>query len=130
MRARAVGALPTPAGLPELVRVDFDLWTLRAQLWFPPEPAPVYVRFTGVRGFRALDEGDLLEFWDPRQRAPGWLWQIDAGGWFAQESLRPGFVAGLHGDCREFLLLGQDWCLSVLCLDRPEAGPQVETASA
>jgi hypothetical protein len=68
-------------GTPAVIQVSFDLWTLRITMQFPGISAPTYVEFENVSGFRVLDEGNLLEFWCPEVRKPGWLWLVEAGGW-------------------------------------------------
>ena len=73
-----------------------------------------------VIGFRLLDEGDLLDFWSAGiSSQKGWIFEITAGGWLAQESLRGGFVSQHRAGVREFLVVGVDWCLSLLALSAP-----------
>lgn len=74
-----------------------------------------------VIGFRLLDEGDLLDFWSAGiSSQKGWIFEIAAGGWLAQESLRAGFVSQQRAGVREFLVIGVDWCLSLLALSAPK----------
>ena len=108
------------AGIPEVTDITYDLWLLRITLHFENIDHPVYVVFDKVRGFRVLDEGDLLEFWKPDVGAKGWLWRVEKGGWFALESLREGFVSGSIKDYKEFLVLGQNECVSVIAYDIPK----------
>ena len=110
------------AGLPEIAAINYDLWLLRITAHFPDLDHPVYVTFDAPRGFRVLDEGDLLEFWDKDVRADGWLWQVDSGGWLDLESSREGFVSGLTGGYSEYLILGQHECLSVITNSGPTIG--------
>ncbi len=106
-------------GIPEITDVTYDLWLLRITLRFENIDHPVYVIFDGVRGFRVLDEGDLLEFWKPDVRGKGWLCRVDKGGWFDLESLREGFVSGVTGGYKEFLVVGENECVSVIARDNP-----------
>ena len=70
-----------------------------------------------VIGFRLLDEGDLLDFWSAGiSSKKGWIFEIASGGWLAQESLRGGFVSHHRAGVREFLVVGVDWCLSLLAV--------------
>lgn len=105
-----------PAATPEVVAVAFDLWVLRLTLHFPQSVYPTYVEFEEVAGFRVLDEGDLLEFWGPEVKKPGWLWRVTAGGWREPELTRSGF---LRTDAREFLVLGINDCVSVFSGGEP-----------
>ncbi len=50
------------------------------------------VVFDTVRGFRCLDEGDLLDFWADEFIQKNWLFEITAGGWLDQEEKRDGFI--------------------------------------
>src|SRR5437762_649131 len=77
------------------------------------------VKFKGVRGIRVLDEGDLLEFWPSCSRANGWLFQINAGGWLDLESSRPGFIREKYSAVREYLVTGDNDCVSVLADQAP-----------
>ena len=107
---------------PEIVNVDYDLWTLRITLSFSKINKPVvYVIFKNVIGFRLLDEGSLLEFWG-KGRANGWLWKVKSGGWFDLERSRKGFVEGyIENESREeYLVAGINDCLNVIALNEPE----------
>ena len=81
------------------------------------------VQFKGVRGFRVLDESDLLEFWPTCSRPNGWLFQINEGGWLDLESSRPTFMREKYLAVREYLVTGDNECVSVLA-DQP---PRVST---
>ena len=105
--------------LPEVFRVDYDLWELRISLSFENNKEPVYVVFDSTRGYRVLDEGDLLEFWNPESRAEGWLWKVLKGGWSELESTRDGFVTGVIGGYEEYLILGENECVSVISSSPP-----------
>ncbi|WP_123636480.1 hypothetical protein [Marinobacter sp. R17] len=106
-------------GMPEIVEVSYDLWTLRITLRFEEVDHPVYVEFDDIKGFRVLDEGDLNEFWAPEVRVEGWLWSIMSGGWYDLECIRPGFVTGVTGGYEEYLMLGINDCVSVISYEKP-----------
>lgn len=79
------------------------------------------VRFAACLGYHVLDEGDLLEFWPECSRPNGWLFRIKGGGWFEQESQRPGFLSrvtqlGIH----EYFIAGENTCVNVLSWEAPE----------
>ena len=104
--------------MPEVTEIRYDLSVLRVTLDFASGDDPVCVEFRGVRGFRVLDEGDLLEFWDPETRPAGWIWKVHGGGWRDLETSRSGFLSG-DRDYAEFLVLGNDDCVSVFAEAEP-----------
>ncbi|HTQ99940.1 MAG TPA: hypothetical protein VMH83_08115 [Candidatus Acidoferrum sp.] len=105
--------LALPPEVPEIVHVDYDLWVLRLTLRFASMKEPFYLQFFNTRGFRVLDEGDLLEFWKPENRLAGVAWEIESGGWLDLEKTRSGFLSALH-PAREFLVVGANECVSVI----------------
>lgn len=112
-------AKSVPLALPsttvgEVVRIDYDLCALRLTLLFDGLEPYRYLTFKDVCGFRVLDEGDLLEFWHSDNRPSGMVWEILAGGWFDQERQRSGFLSGSQQDLKEFMVLGQNDCMSVI----------------
>ncbi len=105
---------------PEIFNINYDLWTLKITLGFNDIDRPIYVIFKNVIGFRVLDEGNLLEFWDKDVRVPGWIWKIESGGWFELEKIRNGFLAQHHGKSHnEYLVTGINDCVSVLAESEP-----------
>jgi hypothetical protein len=109
----SVGGPLTRAGDPEVIDVSYDLWLLRVTVSMAGDDRRrVYVTFDAPIGFRVLDEGDLCEFWSPDVRTDGWLWEVTSGGWLDLERRRPNFIAGMNDQCREFLVLGCDACVS------------------
>jgi len=106
--------------IPEIFNVNYDLWTLKLTLSFNDHPSLVYLIFKNVVGFRVLDEGNLLEFWDSEVRTPGWIWKVESGGWFELEKLRSGFLAQYHAiSHNEYLILGINDCVSVISESEP-----------
>ena len=77
------------------------------------------VQFKGVRGVRILDEGDLLEFWPNCSRAYGWLFQISAGGWLELECSQPRFIRENYSTVREYLVTGDNECVSIFSNQAP-----------
>ena len=108
--------------LPEIVNINYDLWTLRITLSFEKIDRPIYVTFKRIRGFRVLDEGNLLEFWNPAVRVPGWIWLVENGGWFDLEKFREGFVESYHDNefLQEYLITGINDCISIFASCEPE----------
>ena len=103
-------------GIPELVDLSFDLWTLKVKLEFPDLQNPIYLTFKNVEGFRVLDEGNLMEFWNNETRSNGWLWKVKKGGWHDQEKERDGFFTGkAHlADYDEYMIVGIGMCLNLI----------------
>ena len=109
----------TSSGLPEVTDIHYDLWLLRITLHFEEIDNPVYVTFDTPRGFRVLDEGDLLEFWNIETRPKGWLLVVKSGDWYDLEKCRIGFVSGVTGGYFEYLIIGENECVSVITNDEP-----------
>lgn len=104
-----------PRSMPDVTEIHYDVWTLRVTLDFDDMNGVVYVDFSAVSGFRVLDEGDLGEMLPAKD---GWLYEVDDGGWLAQESVRDGFTADAAA-LTEYLVAGVNDCVSVLCEDEP-----------
>jgi len=107
-------------GHPEIVNINYDLWRLIITLSFSKKDNPVYVTFENIVGFRVLDEGDLLEFWNDEIRLNDWFWNIEKGGWTDLERTRKGFVSGLNNETTEYLILGINHCISIIANDKPK----------
>lgn len=117
LRASAVES-NVPA-LPELARIEYDAGKLTIGAFISGRQVAL-VKFESIEGFRVLDEGDLLEFWPMCSWSRGrWLWEVHEGGWFELESTRPGFVGEKYKDASEYLVVGDNECVSVISHDRP-----------
>ncbi|HEX8410437.1 MAG TPA: hypothetical protein VF883_16345 [Thermoanaerobaculia bacterium] len=111
-------------GVPEIERVEYNLWELRVSVRLSAGEPPVYVIFAAPNGFRVLDEGNLNEFWSDAARSSGWIWEVSSGRWLDQESQRRGFIREMTPG-NEYLVLGQNDCISVISPSPPrivEAG--------
>ena len=104
---------------PEITRVEYDLHSLVIHIEPEYDVKPIIVTFESSIGYRVLDEGNLLEFWDKFNLSNGWLFQIASGGWFDLESRRKGFVSQHHSDVQEYLIIGVNECVSVLAGEPP-----------
>ncbi|MBT1443913.1 hypothetical protein KJI95_05165 [Shewanella sp. JM162201] len=77
--------------------------------------------FACVSGFRLLDQADLMEYWAEFSLSNGWLFLLTEGGWLAQEQSRSGFMASCNLALREFLVVTDKECVSVLsCENQPD----------
>lgn len=98
----------------EIINLNYDLWRLTLTMTVPKFKKMVYVTFENVLGFRVLDEGDLLEFWNLSKKPTGFIWIVESGGWFDLEKTRSGFVSGHQKENQEYLIIGINECVSVL----------------
>lgn len=115
-----VDGLPFENKVPEVVRVSYDIPTLSIDVKsFDMDEDKATVKFDRIVGFRVLDEGDLLEFWND-QRPKGWLWEVVENGWFDFEKTRDEFLSACHEDeLKEYLILGINDCVNVLTFKTP-----------
>ncbi|BBI69588.1 hypothetical protein PKHYL_37790 [Psychrobacter sp. KH172YL61] len=95
IRVESVKSIPLYSVVPLINHISYDSWLLRVSLFFSTEEIRqmVYVDFTDIIGFRVLDNGNLVEFWND-DCPNGWLWEVSDGGWFDLEKQREGFVTG------------------------------------
>ncbi|WP_437921454.1 hypothetical protein [Sphingobacterium sp. LRF_L2] len=117
----ATADLPFVNTVPEIIKVEYDMVTLSVDVLFHEQnEATVNLKFDKIVGFRVLDEGNLLEFWN-KQRAKGWLWEVVENGWFDLEKKREGFILGYYDDhnTKEYIILGIDDCVSIITYSNP-----------
>jgi hypothetical protein len=81
----------------------------------------VQFEFDGPRGFRVLDEGDLIRYWQARIFPPGYhLFEITSGGWRHQETQIPGMLSVSDAiDSREWFVATTNTCINVLSAGPP-----------
>ncbi|MGM9484957.1 hypothetical protein ACS5PN_27455 [Roseateles sp. NT4] len=78
--------------------------------------------FEVARGFRYLDEGDLLAYWQSKAFASGHrLFEIEAGGWLDQERQQTGMLSTTDavGSFREWFICTSNGCMNVLSVNEP-----------
>ncbi|UIR54783.1 hypothetical protein LZQ00_10895 [Sphingobacterium sp. SRCM116780] len=110
--------------VPQIIGINYNLESLVVTIsFYDPNDEIIEVKFTSIEGFRVLDEGNLLEFWNS-SRPAGWIWEIKENGWFDQEKKREGCLLGYMAgyNLKEYLILGQSDCISILCYNEPEIG--------
>ncbi len=113
--------LPFIHSLPEIIKIEYDIITLSIDAFFYQlNDETVNLKFENIVGFRVLDEGNILEFWN-KKRPQGWVWEVLENGWFDLEKTRGGFVLGYIDDNRpkEYIVLGVNDCVSVLTYSSP-----------
>jgi hypothetical protein len=78
--------------------------------------------FKGPRGFRYLDEGDLLPYWRSKafDNSSHLVHEVKRGGWAEQEE-QSGMlnVTAAIGSHREWLVVSSNGCLSVIATTEP-----------
>lgn len=83
----------------------------------------VEIVFTAPRGFRYLDEGDLLPYWHSNafDTSHHLVFEIKRGGWAEQEE-QSGMlnVTAAVGTCREWFVASSNACLNVISPVEPK----------
>lgn len=106
---------------PSVLAINYQSSKLRVQLSAGAEDeGSLLIVFKRPEGFRVLDEGDLLEFWESSMPGAGWLYLVHRGGWNDLESTRDGYLSRHKANLCEYLIIGKNECVSVLCRQRPE----------
>ena len=115
-------------GSSEIIRVDYDLSELRITILFKGSTKEINVVFSTPVGFRVLDEGDLVEFWEKYHMRNGWLYEVKSGGWHDLELKRDGYLSQLTNEIKEYLVVGENYCVSVMVHESER--PKVTSGSA
>jgi len=104
----------------EIAFVNFDQWmltiALRAYTKDQTVKGMVHLVFKGVRGFRYLDEGDMLQYPFPKNCTKNYFQEINHKGWSEQEIKFGNIVTPGHF---EYLVATDNECISVLAYDDP-----------
>ena len=103
----------------EVVQVQYNLnRSLDIHVRAVGDTHQALVFFACVEAFRVMDERDLLDFWPTCSNPNGWLFEISRGGWLSDETDR-GTLVSLVPDIHEFLITGEDTCVSILSVQPP-----------
>lgn len=84
-------------------------------------PLIVEVTFPSVNGFRYLDEGDLIRYWESNEFKGGHhIYEILDGGWINGETLDPGLlsVSSSVGQ-REWFVATTNYCVTIIGCTEP-----------
>ncbi len=87
---------------------------------FEPSNGFYTISFENIVGVRVLDERELPEFSHngvqfEGQREPTLVYEVLSGGWFDQQKASSEIMkAGFYPALKEWVVLGEDWCVSVL----------------
>ena len=104
----------------EIASLNFDQWILTVSL---REYASNNVKgmslcvFTGVEGFRLLDEGQMLQYPWPDDTSRHYVVAVPDGGWLKQE-LSFGNAVSIDS-AQEYLVATNNECLCVIAHDQP-----------
>src|SRR6185437_1374569 len=80
------------------------------------------VYFRRVRGYRYLDEGDLIAYWKTETfRSPYHGYEITKGGWLAGENVESGILEIARAfELREWFVCTTNGCMNILAASPPE----------
>lgn len=116
------GHATTLAG-PLQLDVHFDASTLLLGLGFAGSDEVLCTSFPSVIGFRRLEGTTLASFRQAAGNRPGWLWRVGAGGWCSEPGMRDGLLEGALSALHEYLVLGTEEGVNVLCCGTPQVFP-------
>jgi hypothetical protein len=126
LTARPVGSLKTTRRESDIAELSLGLTGLRVVVHVnhrdSDEQLQVEYYFDVPRGFRFLDEGDLLRYWDTGVfSGDHQLFEILSGGWIDQECKFPGMlsVTSAVGTFREWFICTSNGCINVLSVNEP-----------
>lgn len=79
------------------------------------------LHFSSVSGFRMLDEGDLLGYWESKAfQTDHHLYEIISGGWATGEIISDGILSrNFDPNYREWFVATTNRCMNVLSDDEP-----------
>lgn len=99
----------------ELASINFDQWILTVSLRTYSSSGEVNgmvaLVFTEVRGFRCLEEGDMLNYPWPKNATSSYFHKMAHGGWQEQKEKYGNAVMGID---TEYLVATESECLCVL----------------
>ena len=80
------------------------------------------VYFRRVRGYRYLDEGDLIAYWKTEAfRSPHHVYEITKGGWVTGETVESGTLEiAKTFELREWFVCTTNGCMNILAAMPPE----------
>jgi len=104
----------------EIASINFDQWiltiALRAYAQNDNVKGMVHLIFKRTRGFRYLDEGDMLKYPFPDNCTRNYVNRINQNGWAQQENDFGNIVTSDH---QEYLVATDNECITVLAYEKP-----------
>lgn len=79
----------------------------------------VEFHFTNPRAFQAMDEGDMLEYWQSPLPIGYVLYRVTNGGWRERASGHYLSVTSALANVQEWLIVSADLCVSVMSSEAP-----------
>jgi len=126
LTARPIGAARTPRTRSDIAELTLGITGLKVvvqtYLRNSDQKLAVEYHFDTPRGFRFLDEGDLLNYWETGAFSEDHqLFEILSGGWMEQECSFPGMVSTTSavGTFREWFICTTNGCINVLSVNEP-----------
>ena len=126
IKAKAIGELYTTQHESDIVELVQGVAGLRVivetQTNNNDKEIVIEYNFDVPRGYRFLDEGDLLRYWKSEVFTHGYhLFEITEGGWVDQETQMPGMldVTSAVGTFKEWFICTTNGCLNVLSVHPP-----------
>lgn len=117
LQAIAIKEVPFFGKNVEITALSWNFDEAIVEIFCPELERELKVRFNNEFGhcaLRLLDESDLSENWKVINMGGGWLYKVNSGGWFEQESQREGFLMQHASHIyKEYLIVGLDACISV-----------------
>jgi hypothetical protein len=126
LTAKPIGSLYTTRQESDIAELSLGCLGLRALV--DTNPNESYERlfvensFRGPRGFRFLDEGDLIRYWESEVFTHGYhLFEVLSGGWLEQETQLQGMLSVTQGmgGFREWFIYTTNGCINVLAVHEP-----------
>lgn len=120
MKAKKLHTIIEEFKNPEIIGLYYNLSELFIN--YVANPTQIFeIRFKNIKGFKCLDEGDLTSYWNHEILTKNWIVEIIDGGWKDLE-LSSGnlLVSSQDKELREFLVMGDDDCLTVFASEEPE----------
>ena len=79
----------------------------------------VEFHFSYARAFQAMDEGDMLGYWEPALPGRYALYRVTSGGWREHAEGHYLNVTSTLDNLQEWLVISSDLCVSVVSSDEP-----------
>ncbi|TMS79551.1 hypothetical protein [Pseudoalteromonas sp. S554] len=81
----------------------------------------VTIEFDAISGFRYLDEGDLMYYWDNQNFRFYNLFKIINGGWLDGEDMQKGILTLSRGSVlHEYFIVTTNGCVNILSYEPPK----------
>jgi hypothetical protein len=117
VKAQKIDTIIDKFDSPIILSIDYDLESLRIR-YSANENDEYIILFNNPIGFKCLDERDMMDYWKHKVLTDNWIIEILEGGWLDMERSNS-FISDKILNVREFLIEGNDECLTVLSEKKP-----------